>query len=91
MLNCYTISLHEQILELKKKQESQVELLKQKHKSDEAAKRLQAEIQSIKAQKVRFFFPYVLGAYAKFRSDMQDILLSIDNPWICWAVPHFML
>lgn len=69
--------MHEQILELKKKQESQVELLKQKHKSDEAAKRLQAEIQSIKAQKVRFFFPYFLGAYAKFRSDMQDILLYI--------------
>ncbi|KAL9461351.1 hypothetical protein AB3S75_004367 [Citrus x aurantiifolia] len=46
-------ALEAQILELKKKQESQVELLKQKHKSDEAAKRLQAEIQSIKAQKVQ--------------------------------------
>ncbi|XP_044469978.1 kinesin-like protein KIN-4A isoform X1 [Mangifera indica] len=46
-------SLEAQILELKKKQESQVELLKQKQKSDEAAKRLQAEIQYIKAQKVQ--------------------------------------
>lgn len=42
-----------QILDLKKKQESQVQLLKQKQKSDEAAKRLQDEIQSIKAQKVK--------------------------------------
>jgi kinesin family protein 4/21/27 len=39
-------------LDLKKKQESQVQLMKQKQKSDEAAKRLQDEIQSIKAQKV---------------------------------------
>ncbi|KAJ4714826.1 Kinesin-like protein [Melia azedarach] len=45
--------LEAQILELKKKQESQVELSKQKQKSDEAAKRLQAEIQYIKAQKVQ--------------------------------------
>lgn len=41
-----------QIQDLKKKQESQVQLLKQKQKSDEAAKRLQEEIQFIKAQKV---------------------------------------
>lgn len=41
-----------QILDLKKKQENQVQLLKQKEKSEEAAKRLQAEIQYIKAQKV---------------------------------------
>lgn len=41
-----------QILDLKKKQENQVQLLKQKQKSDEATKRLQDEIQSIKAQKV---------------------------------------
>nr|POE45838.1 kinesin-like protein kin-4a [Quercus suber] len=46
-------SLESQILDLKKKQESQVQLLKQKQKSDEAAKRLQDEIQSIKAQKVQ--------------------------------------
>lgn len=41
-----------QILDLKKKQENQFHLLKQKQKSDEATKRLQDEIQSIKAQKV---------------------------------------
>lgn len=41
-----------QILDLKKKQENQVQLLKQKQKSDEAAKKLQEEIQFIKAQKV---------------------------------------
>ncbi|KAJ1431045.1 P-loop containing nucleoside triphosphate hydrolase [Sesbania bispinosa] len=46
-------ALEAQILDLKKKQESQVQLLKQKQKSDEAAKRLQDEIQSIKAQKVQ--------------------------------------
>ena len=45
-------SLEAQIQDLKKKQESQVQLLKQKQKSDDAAKRLQDEIQSIKAQKV---------------------------------------
>ncbi|KAK1587858.1 hypothetical protein Q3G72_017552 [Acer saccharum] len=45
--------LEAQISDLKKKQERQVELLKQKQKSDEAAKRLQAEIQYIKAQKVQ--------------------------------------
>ncbi|CAI8583998.1 unnamed protein product [Vicia faba] len=46
-------ALEAQILDLKKKQESQVQLLKQKQKSDEATKRLQDEIQSIKAQKVQ--------------------------------------
>ncbi|RDX60694.1 Kinesin-like protein KIN-4A, partial [Mucuna pruriens] len=46
-------TLEAQILDLKKKQEGQVQLLKQKQKSDEAAKRLQDEIQSIKAQKVQ--------------------------------------
>jgi kinesin family protein 4/21/27 len=43
-----------QIMDLKKKQENQVQLLKQKQKSDEAAKRLQDEIQYIKAQKVNY-------------------------------------
>ncbi|CAK9148814.1 unnamed protein product [Ilex paraguariensis] len=42
-----------QIQDLKKEQENQVQLLKQKQKSDEAAKRLQDEIQFIKAQKVQ--------------------------------------
>ncbi|XP_039023735.1 kinesin-like protein KIN-4A isoform X2 [Hibiscus syriacus] len=46
-------SLEAQIMDLKKKQENQVQLLKQKQKSDEAAKRLQDEIQFIKAQKVQ--------------------------------------
>ncbi|THU59174.1 hypothetical protein C4D60_Mb03t22210 [Musa balbisiana] len=42
-----------QIINLKKKQENQVQLLKQKQRSDEAAKKLQDEIQFIKAQKVQ--------------------------------------
>ncbi|KAK7331036.1 hypothetical protein VNO77_25245 [Canavalia gladiata] len=46
-------ALEAQILNLKKKQESQMQLLKQKEKSEEAAKKLQAEIQYIKAQKVQ--------------------------------------
>ncbi|PIN26145.1 Kinesin-like protein [Handroanthus impetiginosus] len=46
-------SLEAQIQDLKKKQENQVQLLKQKQKSDEAAKKLQEEIQCIKAQKVQ--------------------------------------
>ncbi|MCH94524.1 chromosome-associated kinesin KIF4A related, partial [Trifolium medium] len=46
-------ALEAQILDMKKKQDSQVQLLKQKQKSDDAAKRLQDEIQSIKAQKVQ--------------------------------------
>ncbi|XP_059645541.1 kinesin-like protein KIN-4A isoform X2 [Cornus florida] len=46
-------ALEAQIFDLKKKQESQLQLLKQKQRSDEEAKRLQDEIQSIKAQKVQ--------------------------------------
>ncbi|XP_050365648.1 kinesin-like protein KIN-4A isoform X2 [Argentina anserina] len=45
-------TLETQISDLKKKQENQVQLLREKQKSDEAAKRLQAEIQYIKSQKV---------------------------------------
>lgn len=45
--------LEAQISDLKKKQESHLELMKQKQRSDEAAKRLQTEIQYIKAQKVQ--------------------------------------
>lgn len=41
-----------QILDLKMKQDGQLNLLKQKQRSDEAAKRLKDEIHSIKAQKV---------------------------------------
>lgn len=77
---------HLQILELKKKQESQVELSKQKQKSDEAAKRLQAEIQYIKAQKVSFIFL----AFPKFRSDLQDGPLYIDNFGLYSAFLFFM-
>lgn len=51
-VDCKNIKL--QILDLKKKQENQVQLLKQKEKSEEAAERLQAEIHYIKAQKVTF-------------------------------------
>ncbi|KAG0461578.1 hypothetical protein HPP92_021510 [Vanilla planifolia] len=46
-------SLEAQIMDLKKKQENQVQLLKQKQRSEDAAKKLQEEIQSIKAQKVQ--------------------------------------
>ncbi|ANM64485.1 ATP binding microtubule motor family protein [Arabidopsis thaliana] len=46
-------ALETQILNLKKKQENQVEVLKQKQKSEDAAKRLKTEIQCIKAQKVQ--------------------------------------
>ncbi|CAK8568183.1 unnamed protein product [Lathyrus sativus] len=45
-------SLEAQGSELKKKQEAQAQLLKQKQKTDEATKQLQDEIQRIKAQKV---------------------------------------
>nr|GME01379.1 kinesin-like protein KIN-4C [Ipomoea batatas] len=42
-----------QVAELKKKQDAQSQLLRQKQKSDEAAKHLQDEIQRIKTQKVQ--------------------------------------
>ncbi|KAJ7965816.1 Kinesin-like protein [Quillaja saponaria] len=45
--------LEAQVAELKKKQDAQAQLMKQKQKSDEAAKRLQDEIQRIKSQKVQ--------------------------------------
>ncbi|KAG0480048.1 hypothetical protein HPP92_010906 [Vanilla planifolia] len=45
--------LESQVSELKKKQEAQSQLLRQKQKSDDAAKRLQEEIQRIKSQKVQ--------------------------------------
>uniref|UniRef100_J3LGZ8 Kinesin motor domain-containing protein n=1 Tax=Oryza brachyantha TaxID=4533 RepID=J3LGZ8_ORYBR len=46
-------TLESQVSELKKKQEAQQQLLRQKQKSDEAAKRLQDEIHRIKSQKVQ--------------------------------------
>lgn len=45
-------SLHLQVAVLKKKQDAQSQLLRQKQKSDDAAKRLQDEIHRIKTQKV---------------------------------------
>ncbi|KAI4321438.1 hypothetical protein MLD38_034819 [Melastoma candidum] len=45
--------LDSKVLELKKKQDAQTQLLRQKQKSDEAARRLQNEIQRIKSQKVQ--------------------------------------
>ncbi|KAK6940261.1 Kinesin motor domain [Dillenia turbinata] len=45
--------LEAQVSELKKKQDAQSQLLRQKQKSDEAAKRLQDEIHKIKTQKVQ--------------------------------------
>uniref|UniRef100_A0A0D9VKX5 Kinesin motor domain-containing protein n=1 Tax=Leersia perrieri TaxID=77586 RepID=A0A0D9VKX5_9ORYZ len=46
-------TLESQVSELKKKQEAQQQLLRQKQKSDDAAKRLQEEIHRIKSQKVQ--------------------------------------
>ncbi|KAK3038314.1 hypothetical protein RJ639_031410 [Escallonia herrerae] len=45
--------LEAQVAELKKKQDAQAQLLRQKQKSDEAAKRLQDDIHRIKTQKVQ--------------------------------------
>ncbi|XP_050213415.1 kinesin-like protein KIN-4C [Mercurialis annua] len=45
--------LEAQVAELKKKQDAQSQLLRQKQKSDEAARRLQDEIQRIKTNKVQ--------------------------------------
>ncbi|EYU36459.1 hypothetical protein MIMGU_mgv1a000376mg [Erythranthe guttata] len=46
-------ALETQVSVLKKKQDAQAQLLRQKQKSDEAAKRLQDDIQRIKTQKVQ--------------------------------------
>ncbi|KAJ3694926.1 hypothetical protein LUZ60_000303 [Juncus effusus] len=46
-------TLEAQVSELKKKQEAQAQLLRQKQKSDEAARHLQEEIQRIRSQKVQ--------------------------------------
>ncbi|KAM0870636.1 hypothetical protein ACQ4PT_039877 [Festuca glaucescens] len=45
--------LESQVSQLKKKQEAQQQLLRQKQRSDDAAMRLQGEIQRIKSQKVQ--------------------------------------
>lgn len=74
-------------MDLKKKHESQVQLLKQKQRSDEAAKRLQDEIQSIKAQKVLvfwfsmiFFTPIVLLFIILFFGMMQLTVSDFAGP-----------
>ncbi|XP_073224385.1 kinesin-like protein KIN-4C isoform X2 [Cicer arietinum] len=46
-------ALEAQVSDLKKKQEAQAQILRQKQNSDEATKQLQDEIQRIKAQKVQ--------------------------------------
>uniref|UniRef100_A0A0E0CRD1 Kinesin motor domain-containing protein n=1 Tax=Oryza meridionalis TaxID=40149 RepID=A0A0E0CRD1_9ORYZ len=46
-------TLESQVSELKKKQEAQQQLIRQKQRSDEAAKRLQEDIHRIKSQKVQ--------------------------------------
>ncbi|KAL1100497.1 hypothetical protein V6Z11_D05G233500 [Gossypium hirsutum] len=46
-------ALEAQVAELKRKQDAQAQLLRQKQKSDEAARRLQDEIHRIKSQKVQ--------------------------------------
>ncbi|KAK7282893.1 hypothetical protein RIF29_12000 [Crotalaria pallida] len=46
-------ALEAEVAELKKKQDAQAQLLKQKQKSDEVVKRLEDEIQKIKAHKVQ--------------------------------------
>ncbi|KAL5197934.1 hypothetical protein ABZP36_001446 [Zizania latifolia] len=51
-------TLESQASELKKKEEAQQQLLWQKQKSDDAAKRLQEEIHHIKSQKV--FYPHII-------------------------------
>lgn len=51
--NIFLTIFPSQVAELKKKQDAQAQLLRQKQKSDEAAKRLQDDIQRIKSQKVR--------------------------------------
>ena len=59
--------------ELKKKQENQVKLLRQKQKSDKGVKKLQNEIQFIKAQKVRQDLGFVTLKYiymSKFGADL---------------------
>ena len=62
----------QQIQDLKKKQESQVQLLKQKQKSDEAAKRLQDEIQYIKAQKVELHVVFLFFISLFFKKILKS-------------------
>lgn len=63
---------HLQVHELKKKQEAQQQLLRQKQKSDDAAKRLQEDIQRIKSQKV-FSRPNVSECDLSFFPDIYSL------------------
>lgn len=72
-----------QIVELKKKQENQAQLLRHKQRSDEAAKRLQDEIVRMKTQKVSVFFAsaplspnsgYYFFAGCSFSLDMYGVV-----------------
>ncbi|XP_062155426.1 kinesin-like protein KIN-4A [Alnus glutinosa] len=74
-------ALEAQILDLKKKQESQVQLLKQKQKSDEAANRLQAEIQYIKAQKVQLQqkIKQVAEQFRQWKASREKELLQLKK------------
>ncbi|EHA8590245.1 Kinesin-like protein KIN-4A [Cocos nucifera] len=74
-------SLEAQISELKKKQENQVQLLKQKQKSDEAAKKLQDEIQFIKAQKVQLQHKIKQEAeqFRQWKASREKELLQISE------------
>lgn len=67
-----------QVSELKKKQDAQAQLLRQKQKSDEAARRLQDEIQRIKTQKVLF----VVEMHMVMENDDCVCLLLIQGYFI---------
>lgn len=68
-----------QISDLKRKQESQVQILKQKQKSDDAAKKLQEEILSIKAQKVGFCNSTVPHLFISSKVLSLPILPAVDG------------
>ncbi|KAK1316272.1 Kinesin-like protein FLA10 [Acorus calamus] len=72
-------ALEAQILDFKKKQESQVQPLKQKQISDEATKRLQDEIQFIKAQKVQLQRKIKQGAeqFRQWKASREKELLQL--------------
>ncbi|KAL0314906.1 UNVERIFIED_CONTAM: Kinesin-like protein KIN-4A [Sesamum angustifolium] len=73
--------LEAQIQDLKKKEENQVQLLKQKQKSDEAAKKLQDEIQCIKAQKVQLQHKIKQEAeqFRQWKASREKELLQSSN------------
>uniref|UniRef100_A0A6N2LXB8 Kinesin motor domain-containing protein n=1 Tax=Salix viminalis TaxID=40686 RepID=A0A6N2LXB8_SALVM len=79
-------TLEAQIMDLKKKQENQVQILKQKQKSDEAAKRLQDEIQSMKAQKVQLQHRIKQEAeqFRQWKASREKELLQVLKERIAW-------